>query len=224
METKFQTSFIPKKPIPTVQTSFTPTTPRRTVNSTTGSMFMTLAIVLFVVSVLAIGGAYAYNKYLDSQHISLQEQLNNRIREFNLDQISLIKAQSAKIALSRQILNNHLAMSYIFEAIGKITAESTRFLTLGFDLPISTQGAPGIMNVALSGYSRSFPSLAFQSDVLNQLENYQFQNVQLRSVIRNPIIKDPSVTTNGIVNFELSAQIDPGAFSYVKILEEQSKQ
>ena len=81
METKFQTSFIPKKPL----VSGTAGTIRSRGPST--SIFMILATVLFIVSLAAAGGAYAYNQYLLTSQTAYQTDLQNRQKEFDPDSV-----------------------------------------------------------------------------------------------------------------------------------------
>jgi hypothetical protein len=66
----------------------------------------------------------------------------------------------------------------------------------------------------MQGYGSSLSAVAFQSDVLNQLEQYG-----LRKIIRNPILSDPALDANGTVSFNFSATIDPAALSYMKSVE-----
>jgi hypothetical protein len=60
METKFQTSFIPKRPMVPVG-GLNASAPRRTT-----SFFMIAAVLLFVVSIGAAGGMYFWKSYLES--------------------------------------------------------------------------------------------------------------------------------------------------------------
>lgn len=206
METKFQTSFIPRKPLPGVQPSIASLTPHKV--GMGGSIFMTLATIVFVVSVLSIGGVYLWKVYLLKAQADYKVQLTAKEKEFNIDQISFMKAQSSKIGLARQVLTNHIALSKIFSVIASLTSENVRFTAMDIAAPA---GVNTVMQLALTGYGKNFNSVAFQSDVLNQLEKYG-----LRSVVRNPIVSNPTVNPNGTVNFSFTAQLDPSAFSYAK--------
>lgn len=208
METHFQTSFIPRRPIPNAPGSLAPQVPKKHRDGT--SVFMMIAIVIFVCSLLSIGVVYGWKQYLLGAQVQLEKDLALRQREFNLDQISLIKAQSTKITLAKNLLTNHLATSKIFSVISQLTSESVRFLSLDLTVPVGT-AAP--FQMTLLGYGRDFPSVAFQSDVLNQLEKYG-----LRSIIRNAIVFDPNLNRNGTVSFGFTAEIDPTTFAYTKNL------
>ena len=83
METKFQTSFIPKKPLisPNVMMQ---KTPRRSV-----SLFMMFSVIIFILSLGAIAGAYAWKQYLTSSQDSYKQQLAEREKQFNTDNLQL---------------------------------------------------------------------------------------------------------------------------------------
>lgn len=172
---------------------------------------MSIAITLFVISVLSIGGVFIWKQILLSSQTTYQQSLAQREKSFNIDQISLMKAQAAKIQLARQLLNNHMAISKIFAVISKLTSENVRFLSMDLTVPAGTQNP---FQLVLAGYGRSFPSVAFQSDVLNQLDKYG-----LRTVVKNAIVSDPSLNHDGTVGFGFTAQIDPSSFAYSKNLQ-----
>lgn len=174
----------------------------------TSSIYMTIATILFVISLLSVGGAYLAKVYFVRAQEGLKTQLAAREKEFNIEQISLMKAQSKKIVLAEQLMNNHLAMSKLFSVISLFTAENIRFLSLDLTVPV---GTPGSIQMALSGYGKDFASVAFQSDVLNSLEKYN-----LRSVVKNPIMSSPGLGNNGTVSFGFTASVDPSSFSYSK--------
>lgn len=210
METKFQTSFIPKKPLPSSPGSVTPAMPHKA-GPDLSNVYMTIATIIFVISLLAVGGAYFAKIYFVKAQEDYKQQLAIREKEFNIEQISLMKAQSSKIALAQQLLNNHLATTKIFDVISKLTAESVRFLSMDVTVPV---GTPGTMQISLAGYGKDFASVAFQSDVLNSLEKYN-----LRSVVRNPIVSNPTVNSGSSVSFGFTAQVDPSSFLYSKSLD-----
>lgn len=172
---------------------------------------MAIAMTLFVVSVLSIGGVYIWKQVLLSSQSNYEQSLAEREKSFNIDQISLMKAQAAKILLARQLLTNHMAASKIFAIIAKLTSENVRFLSMDLTVPAGTQNP---LQLVLSGYGRSFPSVAFQSDVLNQLDKYG-----LRTVVKNAIVSDPALNHDGTVSFGFTAQIDPSSFAYSKNLQ-----
>ncbi|MDE1975448.1 MAG: hypothetical protein KGI49_03000 [Patescibacteria group bacterium] len=205
METKFQTSFIPKKTMPTVSISGS-MSGRPQHRSGFGSIFMSIAVLMFLASLLAVGGAYAWKQYLVSTQDNLKQELSIREQQFNIDLIEQLKAESTKISIAKQILSNHLAMSKIFGIIAALTAENVRFTGMDVTAPASPGGDIG---VSLSGYGKDLSAVAFQSDVLGQLDQYG-----LRKIVKNPILSNPTLDQAGTVSFGLTASIDPSALSY----------
>jgi hypothetical protein len=204
METKFQTSFIPKKPIVSSGSGMTPP-----VSHGTGgvSIFMTLGVLFFIVSLAVAGGAYVWKQHLMSAQDTYRTQLAQREQQFNIDLISQLKQINIKVDAASQILRNHVAASQIFDIIGKLTTESVRFLSL--DMTVPPAGSSDGVKISLSGYGRNLSAVAFQSDLLGQLEQYG-----LRTIVKNPILSDPSLDLNGAVSFGFSATIDPSSLSY----------
>jgi hypothetical protein len=201
METKFQTSFIPKKPMaPIGGPSTIPTKHHGT------SFFMGIAIIIFVLSLAGVGAAFAWKQILLSQQKSYQADLATREKQFNTDLISQLKETNIKIDMAKQLLKNHLAISQIFKLIGRVTIENVRFMSMD----LTTPAKPGDdIKVTLTGYGTSLSAVAFQSDVMNELEQYG-----LRKVIKNPILSDPTLDNNGTVAFGFTAAIDPNSLSY----------
>jgi len=211
METHFQTSFIPKKPNTSLPggglTPLSPlTSPRRT--HSVGSLYMAIAVILFIISILSIAGVYAWKQVLVSSQVKNQQELAAIEKTFNVEQISFLKGQAAKINLARHLVNDHLAVSKIFSVISQLTGENVRFQTMDLTIPSGNQGP---FQLVLSGYGRSFPTVAFQSDVLNSLDKYG-----LRGVVKNAIVSDPLLNHDGTVMFGFTAQVDPTSFYYPK--------
>jgi len=214
METKFQTSFIPRKSSPVIPGTLGPQVPKRGHDGT--GIFLMVAIIVLVCSLLSVGGMFAWKQYLLSAQSKYETSLIARQKDFKLDQISLMRAQATKITLAKRILNSHLTTSKIFSVISGLTSESVRFLTMDLTIPTA---ALGPFQLTLSGYGKDLPSVAFQSDILNQLEKYG-----LRMIVKNALVSDPALNRNGTVSFGFSAQIDPETFYYTKNLDQSALQ
>lgn len=205
METKFQTSFIPKRPLPQAGSVSGVSVPHR---KYTGSIFMTLAVLLFIASLLALGGAYLWNNYLVSVAEDYKQELIDREAQYQIDSIAKIKADSVRIDLAKKLLSTHLSASQIFSIISRLTVENVQFLSMNVSSP-STPG--GYIKVTLSGYGLNFSTVASQSDTLGQLDR-----IGLDKIVKNPIISDPTLNQNGTVSFSLTLLIDPNAILYDK--------
>lgn len=204
MEQKFQTSFIPKKPIigTMAGSSIQKLAPEPR------SIFMTIAIVVFVLSLASVGAAYGWKAYLQSVQKDYKTELNNRESEFNIKDIERLKHINVQIDTAKNLVNNHLSASAVFDLISKFTIEKVRFLSLDLS---QDAGNSGDLSLKLQGEGTSLTALAFQSQVLGSLEEYN-----LRSSVKNPIMSDPVKQLDGSYSFEFSASIDRDALSYKK--------
>ena len=127
METKFQTSFIPKKSL-MMQGGIggiSAQAPRHR----SSSIFMTLAVLIFIASLCIAGGTYFWKSLALQSQESYKTQLAQREKQFNANLIEELKRQNVKIDFARQLLRNHLALSQIFGIIGLFTAIGVLRLT-----------------------------------------------------------------------------------------------
>jgi hypothetical protein len=209
MEPKFQTSFIPRKN-PTPMGGLSSQKPVR--HGT--SIFMAIAVLIFVVSLGAIGGAYAWKQYLLSVQVTYQKDLAAREQQFNLTQIEHLKQINVQIDTAKQLVNNHVALSQIFEIIQKLTIEKVRFMNMDVTLPTAQNGATGnAVKITMMGYGSNLSAVAFQSKVLSELEQYG-----LRNIVKNPIISDPSLDPAGTVSFGFGAELDKTGLTYAQVI------
>ncbi len=204
METKFQTSFIPRRPIPTAPGG--PAPAARHSNRSGSSLFMTLSTVIFVLSILSIGGAYLWKQYLVSAQEQYKHDLTVREQQFNIELIRQLKAESTKIGLAQQLIRSHTAASKLLSILSGFTAENVRFTTLDFVSPSDQSSG---YQISLSGYGKDLSTVAFQAKVLNKMGDYH-----LTTTVRNPIVANPTFNQNGTISFNLTASVDASALAY----------
>lgn len=207
MEPKFQTSFIPKKP-----SSGGPlgTVSIRRPKSAGTNLYMVLAVVVFVTSLLGIGGAFLWNQYLISAQNQYKNQLTAIEKSFDVNELQQLKQINVQIDTARQLLSQHLAISQLFQIISQFTIESVRFLSLDVTAPTADSNG---LKISMSGYGANFSALAFQSQVLGSLDAYG-----LRDIVKNPIISTPTLDQGGTVSFGFTAAVDPSALSYEDLI------
>jgi hypothetical protein len=204
METRFQTSFIPKKPLVT----------DTVVHSSHGggtSVLMVIAVLLFIASIAGAAFTYIWKNVLIKSQESYKVQLADSEKRFNTSLIEDLKRANTKIDLGKQLLNNHLAVSEIFSIISKLTISGVRFSSFDFSAP--GKDSDGI-KVSMKGVGSSFSAIAFQSDVFGQSQKYGSNKV-----LKNPVLGDLSLDQNGNVSFTFTTTINPADLSYSKILD-----
>lgn len=216
METHFQTSFIPKKPIASVGGSALPPRHRSV------SIFLMVSVLVFVLSLAAAAGTYVWKNILISAQDGYKVSLVDRQKQFNPTLISQLKDTNVKIDMAKQLLANHLAISEIFDIVSRLTIENVRFFNLDVITGAGSTAMSGQGNdikISMRGSGANFSAVAFQSDVLNKLEQYG-----LRTTVKNPILSDPVLDSNGAVSFGFSASISQKDVSYTKSVSTQASQ
>ena len=203
METKFQTSFIPKKPLVSEQRVYT-------VKSGT-SIMMVIATILFIISIAGAGFTIFWENVLNKAQDNYKVQLSQSENRFNTSLIEELKRENTKIDTSKQLLANHLAVSEIFSIISNLTIDGVRFTSFDFSAPDKSNDG---LKITMKGIGNSFSAIAFQSDVFGQSSKYG-----TNKVLKNPVLSDLSLDVNGNVGFTFTATLDPKDLLYSKVLD-----
>lgn len=207
MEPKFQTSFIPKKQSTSVGGVInTASAQKPKVHG--ASLFMAIGVILFIVSIGGVAGAYFWKYYLISANEKYKIELAVREKQFNLSLIEKLKEINVQIDSAKSVLRNHIAMSKVFDVIQKITVSEVRMINM------EVKKNEGSYSINMKGVGKSLAAIAFQSDVLGQLSDYG-----LSKVLKNPIVRQPTLESNGLVSFGFSAEIESGNMSYAETLK-----
>lgn len=205
METKFQTSFIPKKPLVSDQKIY--------VSHGGTSILMIIASILFVVSLAGAIFTIISKKVIDTAQINYKIQLAESEKRFNTTLIEDLKKTNTKIDLVKKLLTNHLAVSNVFSIIGALTVDNVRFNS--FDFSSQVKGSDGV-KILMHGVGSSFSTIAFQSKIFGE------SNYGINKVLKNPVLADLAVDQNGKVGFTFSTTIDPSSINYEKLLNNQT--
>jgi hypothetical protein len=204
METKFQTSFIPKKPILT-QTS-TVARSRSTV-----SLFSLFSILLFIISLAGAGFVVFYQNYLTNTQTQYEQTLQANENQFNPTLIATLQRASDKINTASQLLASHLAVSQVLNIIAALTAQNITFTSFSYNAPADAS-SPAL--ISMKGQADSFSDIAFQSDIFGSAINYG-----TNTKIETPVLSNLSLATNGDVNFTFTAGIDQSDILYSKFIQ-----
>lgn len=189
-----QTSFIPKKPID--QGS-------KMGSSNTVSLFTLISILIFVVAVLSSGVVYFWGVSIQSQIVEMKAKITKAQESYEPATIERLIETSQRLKSGRDILNNHISPSLIFQALEESTLKSVRFKS--FEYTYSTNG---VISISMRGQARDFSTIALQSDV--------FAN---NKYIQNPILGDLALDQQGNVSFSFTANIPKDQILYNKHLD-----
>jgi hypothetical protein len=189
MDPRFQTSFIPKKPI---------VAQARTVAPSSINLITLIATVLFI-GVIALAGAAFFYKGLLVKQIEADKATLDRARDaFDPKLIAQIVRLDTRIETARKLMASHIAVNPLFEFISSITLQSVRFKDFSF----SYAGADKIQ-VSMTGQARNYASVALQSDELYK-----------QKTLQNVTVSDMTLDQSGIISFKVSALVDSKLLSY----------
>ncbi len=190
MENKFQTSFIPQKPL-----TQTFSQPPRTTN------FFTLVSTIIFITVLALcGGVFGYQKYLQNQNAGFADQLRKITAEFQPSFLAEMTRLDNRLVSTKTLLSNHLAVSTFFDFLSKNTLKNVRFSSFSY----VSDGTK--ITVSMKGQANGFAAVALQSMAFGTADNLK--------VLRNPTIGDLNLDASGNVSFGFATYIQPNSMLY----------
>lgn len=190
METRFQTSFIPKKSIPQKPVS--------SGRPETVSIFMIISIVVFILALASAGGVFAYKKILIESINTKNKAFIEAKNSFEPGFIEQLSRLNKRIESAKKILETHTAVLPIFDFL-----ENTTLATVRFDKFSYTFGDTGAIDLSMTGVAKNFDAVALQSDIFGQEKR-----------IKNPVFSDVNPDQKGNIAFKFSASIDPSFISY----------
>lgn len=207
METKFQTSFIPKRPLVVDSTKNVP------IKSHGGGMsvMMIISVILFLAS---LGGAVAsvvWIGVLNKAQDTYEEQLKDSEKRFNISLIEDLKKFSTKIEISKQLFQKHLSVSEIFPIINELTIETVKFDSFEFLAPDNNSES---VQISMQGVAKNYNSISFQSDVFGSSDKFG-----KNKVIKNPVVADLEEDEDGQINFSFSGLLSAKDLLYEKTMD-----
>ncbi|MFZ2522386.1 MAG: hypothetical protein WAX44_01335 [Minisyncoccia bacterium] len=190
MEPKFQTSFIPKKPVIDASRATLPTV--KNVN-----IFSTIATVVFVLTILVSGGLFGYRYYLIGKIVQNDKDLNSARAAFQPETIKQLLDASTRFTTISNLLENHFVVSELLVMLEQLTVKNVAFSELTYNY------TSGIISVSMNGQSRTFNALAQQSDIFYK-----------SGFLQSQLFSDFNLTDTGNVSFKYSANILRDLVSY----------
>lgn len=189
MDTKFQTSFIPKK---TVGPGLTGGRPESV------SVALLVSIIIFMLSLAAAGGVFFYKRVLIRNIDKMNGQLVQAKNSFDPESIEKWSRFDKRIDAAAKILASHSVVSPIFDLLQNDTLATVKFNNFSLDLKDN-----GSASVSMTGEAKSFSSVANQSDIINR-----------EKFIKNPVFSDLNPNQSGNVVFKFNGSLDPALISY----------
>lgn len=190
METKFQTSFIPKTTLEPAQTHA-----KKPIG-----LFAFLATIVFFISTVVAGGAFGWHKFLENKKAEKKHNLEENIKKFEPDTIAAYVRLDNRINAAKELLARHVAVSYIFDFLQDQTLQSTGFTDFKYSV-----GPDGGANLSMNGIAKSYNAVAYQATVFGK-----------ERALRGPIFSNLDVDTVGNIVFNFTTGVDPGFIAYTR--------
>lgn len=188
METRIKSSFIPRNSVV-----------GRPEERSKPSGFYHLSIFIFILSLVAWGGLYAYTKMLQGNIDNLKSQITTAQSTLNDSETEELVAFDNKLKSVREIINNHVAITQFLEMLEQHTVSQVAFETLSYDYSSDK------VNVALSGFAASYAAIALQEETFLNSSSTMMLNFE-------DLILD---TDTGRVKFSLKAEFKKDLVKFV---------
>lgn len=199
MESKFQTSFIPKKSLDDSH---------GVKSKSPVSLFHIISGFIITVVILISIAAFGYNFYLNKQINEAKTKLTEKEKSFNYGTVEEVVRIDNKLKATENLLNNHTAMSHIFDLIGANTIRNLRFSDFEFN-----SLSPNRMTVSMKGEARSFGAVAKQEELF-------LTSSSTAAVFIDPVFSDLNVDEEGSVTFSFLTSINPSFLQYSNQLDQ----
>lgn len=197
MDTNFQTSFIPKKPLAEDRVPVAAHT----------SIFSFIATLIFFAALGSAAAMYFYQasltKDIASKSVSLEAARNSLEPEL----LKTLQKLDKRITNANILLGNHIVVSPIFAALEINTLKSIQFTRFSYATP-ADQSAP--VTIHMSGKGRDYASVALQSDQLAKNKNIH------NSIFSNLALDEQT----GKVSFDLVFTVDADLVRFTNHLDE----
>lgn len=197
METKFQTSFIPKQPV-------TSEAPHHT---SAASLFFLFSFIIFMASLASAGGVFIYSEIIKKNINDGKNQLTLNRNAFDPNTISQITRLNDRINAADFLLKKHKSVSTLFLVLSNATLKNVRFSDFNY------AGAEDKIVLSMRGQATSYETVALQAK--------EFTNPNLKNVFRSPLFGDLTLDAQGNVAFSFATNIDPLLVDYYKLKKEE---
>lgn len=191
METKFQTSFIPKKNSggSEVYSYKKPWGP-----------FLIIATCIVAASILLAAGSFVYKMILNRSATSKLAELELIDQQFNTAEIDAVVRFADKLDSAKQLLDTHIAVTPIFTLLQNTTLQRLQFTELNY-----TYLATNKIAVSMKGIAKDFGVIAKQSDAFSEVTGSKFAS---------PLFSDLNFDESGNATFSFLTTVDPNLILY----------
>lgn len=199
MDTKFQTSFIPKRPVITASDAGIKV--KRPTN-----LVSLLSILIFVAAIVGAAGLFLYRNYVQDEIAKMESELVAARAAFETDLLNEFVRLDARMMSAEELLNKHVAMSVLFDYLQNHTVRNIQYKDFAYKMDEA-----GIIRLNIRGVAQSYNTIALQSQVFGG--NKDMKNVSF---------SDMDLDDKGNVTFTFSADLDRSAIAHKALYPELS--
>ncbi len=192
MDPRFQTSFIPKKPV--IAATGKVATPI--------SLFSLIATIFFIVGLVLTGGMFFYKQLVLKQIEASKEELDDAKGAFEPEVIKDLVRLDSRLTAGNSLLENHVAVTPLFDFLSSVTLRSVRFKDFTF-----TYLASDKIQVQMKGQAQNYASVALQADLLSE-----------QTSLTDTVLSDMTLEPAGTISFNVTTTVNPSLVSYSSIV------
>jgi len=196
MEPKFQTSFIPKKPIMSADGSSGISVVRTT------NIFSIIATVVFIMTVLVAGALFLYKTTIEGQIEAAKQEVEQAKESYGPEIIQKLIDASTKIQTANELLEQHVVVSEVMKELERLTVRRLRFDDFLY------KKVNGVPTLTMKGEVQNYNALAQQQEIFNN-----------STYMKNPEFAGFNLQENGFINVNFSAELDPSIVSYRRLVD-----
>lgn len=185
MDQEFQTTFIPKKPLAEERKKTAP------VKKPLG-IFNMLATLIFVITLLIVGGVFVYERFMAGQIEASAESLRRAEAAFETSLVEELQTLDTRLKAAETLLSQHIAISPVFRILENDTLKSVQYE----DFTYVIEGDRGL--IEMTGLARSYQAIAEQSVLFGE-----------NRFVEDHIFSDFSLTDEGLVSFGVVLTLGP---------------
>ncbi len=201
MEPKFQTSFIPKKPM---------VEERATSGGVSFGIFTIIGIFVLFSVVLATVGLYFYKGILNKNITQMRNDLEKAKGRFEPAKISELQVLDRRLRASSEILSKHITVAPVFKVLSEITMKTVRYTQFNYTFGGDEKDPKVIID--MDGLAVGYRSIALQSDLFTE---------KAKNFI-DPVFSNLTLDDKGNVLFNLKFSVDPAFVNYKTVLGAES--
>ncbi|HSE56659.1 MAG TPA: hypothetical protein VLB02_01065 [Candidatus Paceibacterota bacterium] len=201
MEPNIPTSFIPKRPLAEE--------PAHRMSQNPLGLVSLITTVLFFATILASGGIFLYERQLMAQRAQMEVEINKAKEGLGAEFITDMKKLDNRITAIKELIQNHIVVSPIFEALQDSTLRSVQYKNFAYAFGSAAGSSQRVVSVEMNGTAKNYETIALQSEAFSK-----------SSVIKDAVFSNLTVDEKkGVVNFSLRFSVAAADLSYQAFID-----